>query len=205
MSEFVAQSAIGDYECEKERVQVVGGGTSFVTFDATHRLPQPTALFVGLDFEVKGGSTLLAAWEKVRAQIPDAQLWIVGPPTRPSDASIRWFGRISDRGALRNLYWQASVCTIPSRFEAFGIACIEAMMHGLPVVGTRCCAFPELISDGDTGILVDVDSSDQLAEALCTLLSDLPRTHAMGRKAHAAVANTMTWDHVADRMMASLS
>jgi glycosyltransferase involved in cell wall biosynthesis len=205
MSEFAAQSAIGDYGCERKRVRVVGGGTSFVPLDAAHRLPQPTALFVGLDFEVKGGSTLLAAWEKVQAQLPDAQLWIVGPPARRSTASIRWFGRISDRGTLRSLFLQASVFAIPSRFEAFGIACIEAMMHGLPVVATRCCAFPELISVGETGILVEVGSSDQLAEALCVLLSDLPTSRAMGLKAHAAVANSMTWDHVADRMMPALS
>jgi glycosyltransferase involved in cell wall biosynthesis len=205
MSEFVARSAIEDYGCREDHVHVVGAGTAAVALDDSERLLQPTALFVGFDFNVKGGSTLLAAWELVQARLPEARLWMVGPPPRPGDASIHWFGRVGDREQLSALFRQASLFVIPARYEAFGIAFIEAMMHGLPAIGTRLCALPELIADGQTGLLVDVDAPEQLANALLELLSDLPRCREMGAAAHRRVADSFTWDRVADRLLPALS
>jgi glycosyltransferase involved in cell wall biosynthesis len=205
MSEFVATSAIDDYGCAGDRVRVVGAGTAPVPFDDAQRLSEPTALFVGFDFDVKGGSTLLAAWELVQARLPEARLWMVGPRPRESDDSIRWFGRVGDRAALGDLFRKASLFVVPARYEAFGIAFVEAMMHGLPAIGTRRCALPELISEGETGLLVDVDAPEQLADALLELLRDLPRCREMGLKAHLAVAGSLTWDHVADRMVPAFS
>ena len=205
MSKFVAGSAIDDYGCREDRVRVVGAGTAVVPFDDSQRVSQPTALFVGFDFNVKGGSTLLAAWEIVRAQLPEARLWMVGPQPRTSDSSIHWYGRVGDRDVLRDLFQKASLFVMPARYEAFGIAFVEAMMHGLPAIGTRRCALPELISEGETGLLVDVDAPQQLADALLELLSDLPRCRAMGLNAHNAVAGSMTWEHVVDRMLPAFS
>ena len=205
MSKFVAGSAMDDYGCEEDRVIVVGAGTALVPFDDSQRLPEPTALFVGFDFNVKGGSTLLAAWDIVRAELPEARLWMVGPQPRTSDSSIHWYGRVGDRDVLRGLFQKASLFVMPARYEAFGIAFAEAMMHGLPAIGTRRCALPELISEGETGLLVDVDAPKQLADALLELLSDLPRCREMGFNAHQAVAGSLTWEHVADRMLPALS
>lgn len=205
MSKFVARSAVDDYGCHEDRVMVVGAGTALVPFDDAKRVSQPTALFVGFDFNVKGGSTLLAAWDVVRARLPEARLWMVGPQPRASDASIHWYGRVGDRDLLRGLFQKASVFVMPARYEAFGIAFVEAMMHGLPAIGTRRCALPELISEGETGLLVDVDAPEQLADALVELLSDLPRCREMGFNAHQAVAGSMTWEHVADRMLPAFS
>lgn len=205
MSDFVARSAIDDYGCEEDRVRVVGAGTAAVPLDDSQRLSRPTALFVGFEFDRKGGSTLLAAWDVVRERLPGAQLWIVGPPSRPADDSIHWYGRVNDREALGALFRQASLFVLPARYEPFGIAFIEAMMHGLPAIGTRVCALPELISDGKTGLLVDVDAPDQLGAALFELLSNLPRCREMGAEAHKTVVESLTWDRVADRIMSALS
>ena len=59
----------------------------------------------------------------------------------------------------------------PSRWEGFGLVFLEAMTVGVPIIGTNVGAIQEIIDDGRTGILVKVDDSDALAQAICQLLS----------------------------------
>ncbi len=203
-SEFAARSVIDDYGCDEDVVHVVGVGTRKVELEPWPREPAPTALFVGINFYAKGGTTLLAAWNEVVKRLPEARLWIVGPPPRTAHPSIQWFGHLGSREALEDLYRRAHVFVLPSRYEPFGIVFLEAMMHGLPAIGTNRCAMPEIIQDGETGALVPADEPDALAEALVGLLGDLPRARRLGEAAYASVVDSMTWDAVGDRLVAEL-
>src|SRR5262249_863030 len=127
-SEFVRGAVIGSYGCLPARVMTVGSGANLM--DAEPRAApaeRPVALFVGLDFEGKGGSTLLDAWESVARRVPDAELWIVGPPQRASGGGIRWLGRVSHPSHLRTLYRRAAAFVMPSNYEPFGGVFLEAM------------------------------------------------------------------------------
>lgn len=201
-SRFLARSLVEDYGCDPERVVVVGGGSNYGAVPLEgKRYDQQTALFVGYDFERKGGLVLLDAWERVRRALPAAQLWIAGPkrPTRELPG-VHWLGRVDDRAELSRRYREATLFVMPSLFDPWGHVFFEAMSFGLPCVGSTACAMPEIIQDGATGLLAATGQAEPLAEALIALLGDPARAEAMGRAAQAHISHGHTWDDVVERM-----
>ena len=102
-----------------------------------------------------------------------------GPRREPLEATARRLGiddRVAFRGqlnrqAVRDALWDAHAFVLPSRYETFGVALVEAMATGLPVVATRCGG-PEDIVTEETGRLVPATDPDALAEALRTMRTD---------------------------------
>ena len=201
-SEFLRRSMIEDYGCDPERVIRVGGGSNFGTSSLTDkRYDAQIALFVGFDFERKGGMELLQAWEQVHRQLPQAELWIVGPRRpRRQLPGVRWIGSVKDRQQLAQLYQRATLFVMPSLFEPWGHVFFEAMGYGLPCIGSTICAMPEIIDDGVTGVLVPPGEPAPLADALIGLLGDPQRAEAMGKAAQQGVRHGSTWDDVVARM-----
>ena len=202
-SEFLRQSMIQDYGCHPDRVIRVGGGSNFPVVSLENkRYDTQTALFVGSDFERKGGMALLQAWEMVRHALPDAQLWIVGPKRSYGESrpGIHWHGFVSDRQAVAQMYQQATAFVMPSLFEPWGHVFFEAMSNGLPCIGSDRGATPEIVQHGQTGLLVPPGEPEPLADALIALLGNPAQAEALGRAAHADVAHGHTWDDVVSRM-----
>jgi glycosyltransferase involved in cell wall biosynthesis len=98
---------------------------------------------------------------------------------------VRFPGRVGDVAALLR---QAEVLVHPARWEGFGLALLEAMLCEKPVVASRVSSIPELVLDGETGILVPPDDPSALATALGILLEDRAHAAQMGeaglRRAH---------------------
>ena len=208
-SDLARSSVIDDYGCDPARVIAVGAGTnSFVPTLGGKGYDSRIALFVGIDFERKGGPLLLRAWERVRQRLPGAELWIIGPkrgdPKLPSEAGVRWLGHVSDRQVLADAYDRAAVFVLPSNYDPYPHVLREAMGHGLPCVGTAAGGIPEIIQDGETGLVVPPGEPAPLSEALLGLLGDPQRAEAMGRRGHDDVLRNHTWDRVVDRMAPSL-
>ncbi len=205
-SEWLRRSFIDDYGCDPARVIRVGGGANLALNErAGRRYDQQVALFVGLQFERKGGNILLKAWERVRRKLPNARLQLVGEaPRGPVPPGVEVHGRIDDRTKLATMYGEASVFVMPSLFEPWGHVYYEAFAAGLPAIGTRCCAMPEIIDDGVTGLLVPPADDNALAEALIALLSDPARCATMGTLARDRVRTGHTWADVVDRMAPSI-
>ncbi len=86
------------------------------------------------------------------------------------DDRVVFRGRL-DRSAVRDVLWHAHAFVLPSRYETFGVALVEAMATGLPVVATRCGG-PEDIVTEETGRLVPATDPEALAEALRTMRAD---------------------------------
>lgn len=206
-SEFARQSVLDDYDCSPESVVAVGAGANQLLDSLGEKdYTAPRALFVGIDFTLKGGDVLLEAWPMVRKHVPDAELIIAGPtrkPRRELPSGVSWIGWV-DRTRLASLYRSASVFVLPSLFDAYPLVLLEAMGHGLPCIGTSCCGIPEMIDDGVTGRLVPRYESEPLAEALIELFTNPDKTAAMGRAAHASVLRERRWTDVLDRVMAHL-
>jgi phosphatidylinositol alpha-1,6-mannosyltransferase len=137
---------------------------------------------------------LLDAWPTVKAQVPDAQLWIVGSGDDESRlkeranalpqsvlGSVHFLGVVG-HARLLELYQEARVFCMPSRGEGFGLVFAEAMRYGLPCI----CSFDssaEIVLDGDTGLVVPQEPG-AIAAACVRVLSDLELANSMSRSGH---------------------
>jgi glycosyltransferase involved in cell wall biosynthesis len=79
------------------------------------------------------------------------------------------------------------IFVITSRSEGFSIATLEAMASGLPIVATRCGGPEEILEDGVTGVLVQNESAEAIADAIESLRNDPRRRSRLGEAARAAV------------------
>jgi glycosyltransferase involved in cell wall biosynthesis len=128
----------------------------------------------------KGVDVAVRALPKVRERHPDAVLVVLGegPERRRLGAEgVYLLGRVGDVAAW---YRRASVLVHPARWEGFGLALLEAMLAALPVVATRVSSIPEIVGDGETGLLVPPDDPDALAAALDRVLSEEMLALALG-------------------------
>jgi glycosyltransferase involved in cell wall biosynthesis len=201
MSQAALTSLMDDYEIDPLRATVVGGGPIFDRVPEPVRPPtNPAILFVGREFERKGGRVLLQAFERVRAQLPDAELHLAGVNRRLALPGVVVHGMVTDRERLAGLYRQARAFCLPSLYEPYGLVLLEAMSHGVPCVGTRVQAIPEILDQGRAGLLVEPDDSPALADTLLALLSDDDLASRVGAAGRSFVARELTWERVADRM-----
>jgi UDP-glucose:(heptosyl)LPS alpha-1,3-glucosyltransferase len=152
-------------------------------------IPQraPVHLFVGAGFERKGVFRLIEAFALSRQR--DAHLVIVGrdktlaraervASARAIASRVHFAGA---QGDVRPWYGAADTFVLPSLYDPFPNAALEAMACGLPVVTTWQCGTAELIEDGVNGYVVDALAADALAERLARL--DVTSAHEMGRRA----------------------
>lgn len=211
LSECLRRSFVDDFAIPADRVRAIYAGPNFVNGGvdgapaADPRRP-PTALFVGLQFHRKGGDVLVESFRRVRAQLPDAQLLLVGVPVGFVDGpGITCLGTLDKNqpagaAALARAYKSADVFVLPTRFEPFGIAFVEAMHFGLPCIGPRAWAIPEIIAEGETGYTVPVDDVDALTERLVRVLGDRAHARSMGHAAQQRARDLFTWPRAVGRM-----
>jgi glycosyltransferase involved in cell wall biosynthesis len=115
--------------------------------------------------------------------------------------SVVFLGKIP-HFQLLEYYQQADIFIFPSVWnEPFGMPVVEAMSMGLPVIATRGGAFPELVEDGKTGLLVERGDVEALAEAMLRLLLDENRCKVMGNAGRQRVVEKFDWDHQADQLL----
>jgi alpha-maltose-1-phosphate synthase len=217
MSEYLRQSFINDFDVPEERVVVIGAGINLET------IPEPISnkcydsreiLFIGVDFPRKGGWELLKAFKRVRARITDARLHLVGPKALmiPPDLQdgVTFHGYLSkdvpaDRVRLAELFRRCCLFAMPSRYEPFGIAPLEAMVHQLPCLVTNRWALKEMVIPGETGELVECGDMEDLEAKLSSLLADPDALRRMGEKGRQFVVDNFTWDHVLGRLVHAVS
>lgn len=133
-----------------------------------------TVLFVARAFDAKGGPDVLRIFERVRESVPTARLLVAGsddsPPALPD--GVEWLGRVSREELYEEVYPSADVFLYPTRFDTAAMVVQEALAHGLPVVGTRTMAMPDLIREGETGRLFDPGDIDTAVRFVAELLTD---------------------------------
>jgi len=153
----------------------------------------PTLLCLGRLTSEKGFDTAVASFARVVRHVPRARLIIAGDgPERPSlERTVRTLGL---QAAVEFLGWvtpdrvpallnDVTLVLVPSRYEAFGLTALEAAQMARPVVATRVGGLPEVVVDGETGLLVEPDDPAALARAIVTLLQDRVRADRLGQAA----------------------
>jgi hypothetical protein len=204
-SHWAADSLLGDYGVPAERVAVVGLGANHSVVEAGQaRAWEPARfLFVGVDWQRKGGPLLLRAFSRLRETHPDAALDVVGGHPRLDLPGVSGHGMLSrerprDREQLAGLFGRASCLVMPSEVEPFGIAHIEAASAGLPSIGSSVGG-PRDIIGSSGGLLVDPGDEQGLLEAM-RRLADPQTARQMGAAAQER-SRLYTWPKVAERLL----
>ncbi len=140
----------------------------------------PTVLFAGRLSKYKGADVMLQAWELVAASIPQARLVIVG--TGPESAAIQkkldalsnveFVNRYVSNRELADYFAQCHLVIMPYLEATQSGIQATAMAFEKPVVASRVGAIPEMLDEGESGLLVPPGDADALAEAISTCLSD---------------------------------
>lgn len=151
-------------------------------------------LFVGRFVAKKGIDTLVAAMIKARSSLAGWDVVLIGDgPLRPQVETMLAEARAevtllgwAEPSVVRRHMAEALIVVVPSRTAASGdseglpMVVMEAMMSSAAVIGSRHAGIPEAVLDGQTGLLFDEGSADQLADRLTDLLSDKPKALAFG-------------------------
>jgi len=149
---------------------------------------------------VKGHAHLLQAMARMLPECPKAKLVLVGEgPLRGQltemveqlslTGHVVFLGKRED---ARQLLDMADICVLPSLSEGMSNSILEYMAAGKPVVATRVGGNPELVDDGRTGILIDKENSEQLAQALKSLVNAPLKRVEMGRNGYEKAKNKFT-------------
>jgi glycosyltransferase involved in cell wall biosynthesis len=216
MSEFLRQSFIDDCGVDPAKVVCIGAGINIdmPAIEPSKDYSKASILFIGVNFARKGGYDVLKAFRIVRERVPHATLHIVGPRERCPDAAEMegtvWHGFLdknneADARTLAGLMREATVFAMPSLYEPFGIAPLEAMSYEIPCVTSNAWALPEVVPDRICGRLVEPGNYEQLADVLTELLDDPALLKQYGQAGRKHVTTNYTWQKVVERLQARLS
>ena len=189
---------------------------------------RPTIVFVGRITRQKGLPHLLRACEQLPADVqvilcagapdtPEIKAEVEGlvAHLREKRTGVVWIEEMLPRPELIAVLAASDVFVCPSVYEPLGIVNLEAMAVGLPVVGSATGGIPDVIVDGETGLLVPIEQVQDgtgtpidparfeadLAERLTTLVTDTEAAKAMGQAARRRVEEHFAWQAIAQRTM----
>lgn len=194
-SEFARASLLDDYGVPAERVLDARSGTNIAVPDAPIvRDGAPRRLvFIGKQWERKGGPLVLEAFRRARRDHPELELIVAGcSPDLGTEPGVDVRGVIT-REAVAELLRGADVFAMPSFVEPSAIVYSEASAYSLPVLATAVGGTPERVLDGQTGLLSPPGDADALTANLLRLLDDPGLAARLGQAGFALVAERFTW------------
>ncbi|MDQ6616497.1 MAG: glycosyltransferase [Actinomycetota bacterium] len=208
------RSMVSAYVCisGSQREILVSGGFPPQRMFVKHNFVPPLHTTVGRREDIvvyagrltthKGVGLLMEAWDRTLADNPEGQLRLVIAGKGPLEPAVTsWaagrpsvdFVGLLDRAACARLLSRARAAVVPSQWEeAFGLIAVEAMSVGVPPVAPGRGSFPELITDGDDGVLFEPGNAAALAEVFRDIESDPERYEGLGRTARATYERRFT-------------
>jgi glycosyltransferase involved in cell wall biosynthesis len=156
-------------------------------------------LFVGALDARKDPAALLRAWAAAQEVLPQLDLVVAGDPgpqAPPSMPGATLLGRVSDE-ELADLYTAAGCFVFPSRYEGFGLPCLEAMACGCPVAAFRNSSLPEVVAEA--GMLVEDGDAEALGRAAAAMIGEAERW----RRAGLERAKAFSWRKAAKQTIAA--
>ena len=208
---------------DSKRVHVILNGINTAKFapnlnSATlskYGIKDPFALFVGRITRQKGLAHLLRAWRQVPSEY--SLVLAAGSPDEPAigaevetlikelsaeRGNIHWIKEMLPHDELTSLLSHARVFLCPSIYEPLGIVNLEAMACETAVVASKVGGIPEVVVDGETGLLVELDDDREIFEsnfaaAINQVMSDLSLANKLGKAGRIRTVEDFGWDKVA--------
>ncbi len=218
------------YRADRRKIEIIPPGVNVERFhplDESSHLRHvgpvgnnPYLLFVGRIERLKAVDSILHALAILQNNDPhlleDLRFLVVGgDPRDTSDTEMMTLQQLAqnlgvsdrvcfvgarDQNQLPMIYANAMAALMPSDYESFGMAALEAMASGTPVIASRVGGLAYLVRDGETGYLVPVREPQAIAASIADLLSDPEKRKSMGRRA-AEVAQEYAWSKIVDRLL----
>jgi glycosyltransferase involved in cell wall biosynthesis len=209
-SEWAARSAVDDCLVPREKISVFPMGANL---DEVPTAEQVTAarsrprgnecrlVFVGVDWERKGGDTALAAMRRLRERGVDATLTVIGcvpPKAAGNDRNMRVIPFLDKsvpehQHRLTQVLMESDFMVFPTRREAFGIVCCEANACGLPLIVSNGGGVP--VRNGENGVLLSEGASgEDYADAIQSLMNDPRRYLQLVHDGRQAFESRLNWD-----------
>lgn len=208
-SKVTADELRRDYNTQVDGV-IANGVQALPEVEATEPDNEPNALrilYAGRLRTRKAVAVLVEAFARLQQQHPRARLIVAGDgEQRPAvlrqaaalglrEPNVRFLGAVPRPDMVR-WYRRADIFCLPSIYEGFPLAILEAMAAGLPVVTTTASGMPEAVIDGDSGLLVEPEDVDALSGALSRLLGDDDLRRRMGEAAFERVQQHFAIDTI---------
>ena len=210
----------------REDIQIIPMGVDIDFFSRTRNTEgfqdgfdkkEQTILFAGRLIEWKGVDYLIKAFAQVLEKRSDVRLLILGSGPRKSiledlskELNIQQKVEFHDAVCQEELvlyYSRSDVFVLPSivsdsgETEGLGVVLLEAMAGGLPVIGTRVGGIPDIIKDGETGLLAQPRNPGDLAHKIEMLLADKELRQRLGKGGHDFVKQGFSWRHIAAKYL----
>jgi glycosyltransferase involved in cell wall biosynthesis len=193
-SQWTKDGLVRDYGVPEDKITVIPPGV----IPADWACPSPRSiskddaikiLFVGGDFERKGGASLLSSFRDLQGSYASEnnnkiELHLVTKASLPSERGVFVYNDLdpnSDR--LKKLYHTCDIFCLPTFGDCLPMVLSEAGAAGLPVISTKLAAIPEIISDGETGLIIPVGDQTGLTRTLKTLIDNPELRLHFGRQA----------------------
>ena len=212
VSHSSARDIVADFRIDPRRIEVIPLGVDPEVFrpPALPRVPGRLVAMASADTPMKGISTLLEAFAKLRTE-RDLELVLVARPIPGGvtetlvdrlgmASSVRFVNGLGDC-ELAELIGSAEIVCVPSLYEGFSLPTVEAMACGTPLVVSRGGAIPEVVGeDGLCSDLVTPGEVGELTHALGALLDDPGRRQRMSRAGRLRALERYSWHSVAVAM-----
>lgn len=198
MSNHVTRTLVDEYGCEPAKVSCVYCGPNVLQRPSIHSRPNRyesgQILFVGFDWQRKGGPQVMAAYGQIYQRFPHASLSIVGSKQQTDLPRVTAVAHVplNDIGCY---FANSAIFCMPTRREPFGTAFLDAAYHKLPIISSRLGALPDYITDGVNGFLVHPDDVAGIAAALTQLLADPDLCRRMGEANFEIVSGRYNWQN----------
>jgi glycosyltransferase involved in cell wall biosynthesis len=218
-SNWAKQSASTDYGVPESKLRVIPFGANLTSppsaeevchaIEARVLSSEQTFLFVGVEWERKGGDAAVALVQLLIERGVDAKLHIVGcmpPPAVMAKAFVVHHGFLSkaneaQAATLRNLLLSATFFLMPSKADCSPIVFCESSAFGVPSISRAVGGIPEVVTSGSTGFLLADDlSEEQLLGMLLETASDPECYRRMALAARADFENRLNWDAYATQL-----
>jgi len=164
--------------------------------------------------DYKGHREVIDTWSGVLEQTPDAELWIAGDGDLRNDLEqlvaerglqnkVRFWGQVTEE-MKEQLLQQCRCLVMPSRGEGFGLVYLEAMRLGRPCLVSTLDAGLEVVNPPEAGLAANPDDEDELASAICRLLTDGPEWQQWSDQARRRYEQNYTAKHFEQRLISAL-